>query len=105
MYLRGVVLTMTVLFALVGVGLGCAAAVMYMGLGYVVTPVHKVPSFAAPRLQIDATRDLEQLREREMKRLHGEAAMPIDEAIEAIAARGARAYAPLDRPEESRGSQ
>lgn len=100
--------------ALVGLGTGVFLAVV-LGVLYLFyrpdAPLVAPPAparFPEPRIQSDPAGDLsdlqaEQRRQREgyawVDREHGLARIPVPRAMEAIAARGEAAYAPLEEPE------
>lgn len=103
----------SVLFAVLGffafVGLSLLGLRVYYAWdvhGLAVIPPH---SFAEPRLQSNPTEDLRRFQAKQRQQLTGYAwvdrgqglvRIPIDRAMDLIAARGADAYAPLDPPAE-----
>lgn len=96
--MRGATLAMVALFALVPVGLGVVALMLYTFMGRIALSPPPAPAFPAPTLQFVPTADLAQLRQREQARLHERAAIPIERAMDAIARRGGSAFEPLVAP-------
>lgn len=99
-----VVTAIVVLFSLVVIAMVAVAGLLKVSMGGVSDPPVSIPIFPAPRLEIDPQADLTAVRRRDHDRLHDSAAIPIDQAMNAIAQRGANAYDPLAYPECQRES-
>ena len=94
---RGVA-AIAALFALVALSLGVVALLLDLSIGRVSNPEVTVPDLPAPNLQIVPDADLAQLRQRDHARLHEDAAVPIEGAMELVIQRGSDAYAPWIAP-------
>jgi hypothetical protein len=101
--------TRAVLFAAAGflVFVGISLIVLHIYYGDRINQAIFVPptQFAKPQLQIDAAADLAKLQSEQRGRLNryawvdrdkGIAAIPIEEAMKRVVARGADAYSPID---------
>lgn len=93
-----VVAAIAALFALVALSLGVVAWLLDLSIGRVSNPHVAVPDLPAPTLQIIPDADFAQLRQRDHARLHEDAAVPIEGAMELIIQRGSDAYAPWIAP-------
>jgi hypothetical protein len=93
------------LFLLVGLAVLMVALMLKLFGGSIEMAQAPVPAFPEPRLQLSSQADLAELQRRDEQRLHRDAAIPIEKAMELIVQRGQEAFSPLAPARASAGGQ